>query len=208
MGQKFLAFQECIPTKGDNMTSQIPDEFRYNGEIYDLVGIDGTGLYSPSDFGMQPFSTCTACWRGYMMKYDCIDNKLLLVGMEVNSRDAPEVNGVKAIEGTGFFNYSYVDIGLQTKFNGTILLAKDFIQEMYVHMGFQRPMAYRTVLELEIKGGEIIKVTDLSEDMAYQRSMDKDRGARPRSPDESDVKDWITDTFSLDYDSKSRDSDQ
>ncbi len=187
------------------MTAQIPDEFRYNGELYSLIGIDGSGLFTPADFGMNPYSTCTACWRGYVMKYDCEDNILLLVGMDVNSKESPDINGVKPIKGNTFFEFSYVDIGLKTKFNGMLMLAKDFIHEMYVHMGFQRPMAFRTVLELDIKDGEIIEVTDLSEDMAFQRSLDKKRGAEPKSPNESDVKDWIEDTFSLDYDSESHD---
>ncbi len=181
------------------MTAQIPDEFRYNGDIYSLVGIDGEGLFTPLDFGMNPYSTCTACWRGYVMKYDCVDNQLLLVGMDVNSNESPDINGVPPIKGANYFAYGYVDLGLKTHFSGSLLLARDFIQEMYVHMGFQRPMAYKEVLEITIKSGDIVEVRDLSEEMEQRRKMDSSKGAQPKSRSEPDVKQWIEDTFSLDY---------
>jgi hypothetical protein len=181
------------------MTAQIPDEFRYNGVIYSLVGIDGSGLYTPQDFGLNPYSTCTACWRGYVMKYDCRNNQLLLVGMDVNAKETPEINGVKPIKGENFFALGYVDMDLKTRFTGNLLLARDFIQEMYVHMGFQRPMAYREVIEVHVNKGDIIEIRDLSEEMERKRSKDSSRGAQPKSRDESDIKEWIEGTFSLDY---------
>ncbi len=192
--QKFKALQilECM---GLLMTAQIPDEFRYDGMVYSLIGIDGEGLYTPQDFGLEPYSTCTACWRGFMMMYDCRDNQLLLVGMEVNSKITPDINGVRPVKGSQFFSTSYMDLNLKTQFTGNLLLGRDFINEMYVHMGFQRPMAYREVIEIHVKEGDITQVRDLSEEMERQRNEDPDRGARP----ESDVRDWIDDRFSLDY---------
>ncbi len=180
------------------MTAQIPDEFRYKGEAYDLVGLDGSGLYTPGDFGLEPFSSCTACWRGYVMHYDCVDDKLILDKMEVNLRNPVEVNGVKPVKEKGFFTSTYSDLGLKTNFTGTLLLAKEFIQEMYVHMGFQRPMAYRTVLQISVLDGEITLVEDLSERMKQRRQEDPNRDAQPRNPDE--VGEWIEKTFSLEFD--------
>jgi hypothetical protein len=46
------------------MTAQMPDLFRFQGEDYDLAGISAGGLFSPSQFGLEPKGTCTACWRG------------------------------------------------------------------------------------------------------------------------------------------------
>ncbi|MDF1539045.1 MAG: hypothetical protein P1Q69_09085 [Candidatus Thorarchaeota archaeon] len=181
------------------MTAQMADEFRYEGELYSLVGLDGEGLYTPESFGMQPFSSCTACWRGFVMYYDCVDNELLLDAMDVNVHEAGPINGVVPSASENFFKFRYNKLHLKTSFTGTILLAKDFIQEMYVHMGFQRPMAFKTVLELHIEDGEITKVDNLSELMALRRKENPDRGAMPRSPSEVDVSEWIGDTFSLDY---------
>lgn len=192
------------------MTAQIPDEFRYEGEEYALVGMNGEGLFTPQDFGLTPRMASTACWRGYVMKYDCLDGQLVLDGMDVNSDTAPPINGVDPIDGTRevgneqmryrMFKFTYEKLGLKTKFTGSMLLAKDFIDSMYVHMGFQRPMAFRTVLELQVQDGDIISMSDLSEKMEELRLMSSEKGARPPTDHESDVREWIEETFSLDYD--------
>lgn len=61
-----------------SMTAQIPDKFRYEGEAYDIVGLDGDPLYAPQDFGITTQMASPACWRGYQMFYDCKDGKLIL----------------------------------------------------------------------------------------------------------------------------------
>ena len=85
------------------------------------------------------------------------------------------------------------------EYTGGLLLAADFIEEMYVHMGFQSPESYRTVIELEIKDGDIIKETDLSHAIAERRATGRDKPAQPSSMDDDDVRDWIEDRFSQDY---------
>jgi hypothetical protein len=135
------------------------------------------------------------------MRYDCRAGNLLLVGMDINVKEPVSINGVEPIaKGAQFFAYSYVDIDLKTKFTGSMLLAKDLIESMYVHMGFQRPWAYETVLELQIEDGDIISVSDLSEKMEEMRIMERDRDAQPDSVDGEDLRKWIDKTFSLDYD--------
>ncbi len=181
------------------MTAQMADVFLYEGESFSLVGLDGEGLYTPESFGMHPFSTCTACWRGFVMTYDCVDNKLLLQAMDVNVHEAGPINGIDPSPSEDFFKFRYDNLQLNTLFTGTILLAKDFIQEMYVHMGFQRPIAFKTVLEIHIENGEISKIDDLSELMALRRKEDPTKGAQPASPSEPDIHEWIGETFSLDY---------
>ncbi|MHA1137401.1 MAG: hypothetical protein ACTSSE_13030 [Candidatus Thorarchaeota archaeon] len=189
------------------MTAQIPDQFRYEGEAYDLVGFDGETLYEPLDFGITTQMASTACWRGYQMFYDCKDGKLILDHIHARTDDKITVNGVTPREsGDGnqmvFFNTFYENLGLKTKFTGTLLLAKDFISEMYVHMGFQSPDAFRTVLEIHVKDGDITKVKDLSEKMEERRKIGLMKPSRPDSLDEPDIGDWVKDRFSLDYDSE------
>ena len=178
----------------------MPDEFRYKGERYSLVGIKGAGLFTPADFEMKPYSTCTACWRGFVMKYDCVDSKLILDEMLINVRDPPSINGVKPKPGDDLFEFCYEKLNLKTKFTGTILLAKDFIRAMYIHMGFQRPMAYKTVIELRVENGDITIEKDLSEKMEEYRKKDLHKGVQPQSRSKEDVMKWIEQTFSLDYD--------
>jgi len=66
------------------MTAQIPDKFVLNSENFSLIGLKGQGLFKPEDFGIVPHFTCTACWRGYVMRYIFTDDQLILDGMRVN----------------------------------------------------------------------------------------------------------------------------
>ncbi len=182
------------------MTAQIPDEFILNGESFSLVGLKGKGLVEPEDLGISPYSSCTACWRGYVMKYNFTKNKLILDELQVNVDDPPKINGVEAQQESSLFKYHYKNLKLQTNFTGSILLAKDFIQSMYVHMGFQRPMAFKTVVEIDIKNGEIISLKDLSKKMENLRKKDLYKGAQPQSDSKRDIEEWVKQTFSLDYD--------
>ena len=184
------------------MTGQVSDEFRYNGEVYALVGISGEGLYTPADFGMTTRMASTACWRGYQMFYDCVDGELILEMMLANPKDPKPVNGVKPSksEDSVMFSYVYENLKLKTKFTGRILLGKDFIEEMYVHMGFQSAESFRTVIELEVKDGDIVNETDLSQTMAEKRLDGRNKPTRPPTMEDNDVMSWIEDRFSQDYD--------
>lgn len=184
-------------------TAQIPDEFIYNGEKFSLVGLKGKDLYTPEDFGIKPYSRCTACWRGYVMKYTFTNDRLILDGMLVNTKNPPKINGVEPRTGkdTGnsLFEYCYKNLDLKTEFTGNVLLAKDFIQQMYVHMGFQRSMAFKTVVEIQVEKGNIIGIGNLSKKMEEERIEDIYKGAQPRSNSDEDIESWVNKTFSLDY---------
>jgi hypothetical protein len=182
------------------MTAQIPDEFILNGESFSLVGLKGKGLTNPEDLGITPYFSCTACWRGYVMKYIFIKNQLILDELKVNVTDPPKINGVEPQQGDNLFKYHYKNLNLKTNFSGKVLLAKDFIQSMYVHMGFQRPIAFKIVVEIEMKNGEIISIKDLSKQMEDKRKKDQYKGAQPHSNSKKDIEKWIEKTFSLDYD--------
>ncbi|MGY5871916.1 MAG: hypothetical protein RTV72_06715 [Candidatus Thorarchaeota archaeon] len=189
------------------MTAQIPDQFRYEGEAYDLVGLDGEPLYIPQDFGITTQMASTACWRGYQLFYDCKDGELILDHMHVRSEDRIKVNGISPREAgksdsMAFFNKFYENLGLKTKFSGTILLAKDFISEMYVHMGFQSPESFRTVIEIHVKDGNITEVKDLSEKMEARRRLGQQKPSGPETDERPDIESWVKDRFSLDYKSE------
>ncbi|MCJ7817472.1 MAG: hypothetical protein MUP60_01360 [Candidatus Thorarchaeota archaeon] len=189
------------------MTGQISDQFKYEGDVYNLVGLDGEGFYTPEDFGIITQMASTACWRGYQMFYDCVNGELILDSMHTRTNDKISINGVEPSESgdghvTTFFNAYYDKLALKTKFTGTILLGTDFIQEMYVHMGFQSAESYRTVYEIEVRNGDIIKVTDLSTRMEERRSRGQEKPDHPPSHDEKDVEDWIKDRFSQEYNSE------
>ncbi len=174
-----------------------------------MVGIDGTELYTAQDLGLKPKVASTACWRGHVMTYDCIDGMLVLDRMLIRTDEAPPINGVNStkpiiiVDGVDYnlsmFSHMYEGLRLKTKFTGSLMLGIDFDDTMYVHMGFQRAIGYRKVLEIDVEDGSITSVKDISDRMEEQRRIDRDKGARPKSSDDRDVKEWISDSFSQEY---------
>ncbi|MHA1987824.1 MAG: hypothetical protein ACW98D_14405 [Promethearchaeota archaeon] len=182
------------------MTNQIPDEFIFIDKPFSLVGLKGQKLLTPENFGINPYFSCTACWRGYVMKYVFENDFLILDAMQVNTNDPPKINGIEPKLGGRLFKYIYENLNYKTNFTGKVLLAKDFIQSMYVHMGFQRPIAFKTVIEITVENGEIISLKDLSMKIEEIRSQDVNNGAHPSSNSQKDIEEWVKQTFSLDYD--------
>ncbi len=184
------------------MTGQIADSFLYDGDVYSLIGYTEGEPFTPLDYNIEPKAPHTACWRGFVLYYRLDNNKLLLQDMQLNAEEGLEINGVKPKKTEDSFNFHYQDINLKLDYTGKIKIAKDFIQEMYVHMGFQRSSAFRTVLEIEFKDGDLVAVNDLSEKMKKRRKKNPTEDAEPQSTKESDIMTWIKRTFSRNYDKK------
>lgn len=184
------------------MTGQIPDTLIYKQNSYSIVGVKGEGLPHPLDFDLQPISPHTANWRGFIMTYIIVDEHLKLHEMNVTVEDTkkkpPIINDVKPkLKKEGSVTLSYEKLKLKTQFSGKILIAKDFIDSMYVHMGFQSPISFETVIELTINEGKLLSASDLSNAMKKYRKRKVSDGKLELS---GDIQTWIARTFSLDYD--------
>ncbi len=178
------------------MTGQIPDSFLYEGEVYSLIGIEEEEPFSPLDYDITPEIASTACWRGFVLYYTLDDKYLILQDMQLNTKEAKKINGVKPKKTKDMFTFHYQDLNLNLDYSGKLLIARDFIDEMYVHMGFQRPITFRKVVELDFNNGVLLSVNDLSEQMENRRNKPSAEGARPKTMKDKDVKNWIKDTFS------------
>ena len=60
------------------MTAQIPDTYRYKSKVYDIVAMTNPMGFDPKDYGLEPHSSCTACWRGYWCEYVIKYGKLIM----------------------------------------------------------------------------------------------------------------------------------
>jgi hypothetical protein len=182
------------------MTAQIPDQFTYKNEEYSIVGINGPSLFNPEDYDLNPIMAHTACYRGYVASFNCRNNELVIESLLLNQQDKPpKINGIKPKKtSTSGLKYQYSDLNQKLNFTGKILIAKDFINEMYVHMGYQRPIAFETVIELQIDKGNITNVADFSPIIAKLREENPNKDASP-DYDESTME-WIERLFSLNYD--------
>lgn len=192
------------------MTAQIPDRVIYNGEHYDIVGLKGANLLTPADFEMVSVGFSSACWRGYYATYSVIDHQLFLTQLSLHARDGDykPIDGVlpEREEQNGKYRSDPTYKGLRVKapFTGRLLLGRNFIGSMYVHMGFQKPPAFETVIELLIENGDVQEVFDHSELMAHMRAeleaRRNDPNYQPRKLDFNAMAAWIDHMFSLDYD--------
>ncbi len=183
------------------MTGQVPDTLIYKNNSYSIVGLKGEGLLHPFDFNLKPISPSTANWRGFVMTYTVIEDHLQLHEMNIWVEQAegkpPRINDVKPkLKKEGVLHLIYEELMLKTQFQGKILIAKGFIDSMYVHMGFQSPISFETVIELTFNNGKLETTSDLSKIMKDYREQKISDGKLDRS---DDIKGWITRTFSLDY---------
>jgi hypothetical protein len=184
------------------MTGQVPDELIYNESIYSIVGLKGEFLPEPFDFGFKPVSPNTANWRGFIMTYAIAEEHLLLRRMDLWVKEIdgkpPIINEVKPkLEEEGIVRLIYDNLELRTEFTGKILIAKDFINSLYVHMGFQSPLSFETVIELVFQEGKLLSANNFSEKMKKYRKKNISDGKRKPN---RDFQAWIARTFSLDYD--------
>lgn len=178
------------------MTAQISDTFLFKGEEYSLVGTSGGELITPYDFGMKPKALHTACWRGFYSTYEITDDGIFLKNMTMQEKDGnyKPINNIMPEVTDGEAHYT--DVHMLVSFTGKLRLAKDFIDELYIHMGFQKPSAFRKVLDLSFENGLLIDVKDRSEE------MEQKRGAFKKKYESKDIIEGIYEAFSLDMDSE------
>ena len=191
------------------MTAQLHDQFIVEGESYSIAGVSGYGLFDPETHGLHPVSWNTACWRGYVTTYALQEKYLVIRELELNLSPphhdgsdpvtAPPLYGVKARHSPEPFGFEYVyeDVGMPLAYTGGLLLARGFIDDLHLHMGFHPAWKYRKVMELIFEEGRIIETHDVSRRIARLR---KTMISAPASPhQEQAVLDWIESTFQLDY---------
>jgi len=70
---------------------------------------------------------------------------------------------------------------------------------MYVHMGFQSPESFKTVIDIEVSNGDLIKITDMSARMEERRRLGLEKPSSPPTHEDKDVGDWVKDRFSQEY---------
>ena len=143
------------------------------------------------------------------MRYAITNSELILDGFKLNSIEdiLPAINGIKPIKlpkkdnvWLNLFPYEYRDLNKKMPFNGSIWVGKDFIDSEYVHMGFQSPTAYKTVLKFDFKDGKIVKIEDKSKAVDSAREKGSYKQIEPKSMNPKDIEDWIMKRFSLNID--------
>ncbi|BAY13467.1 hypothetical protein NIES2098_66620 [Calothrix sp. NIES-2098] len=169
----------------------------------------------------------TACWRGYYCTYEVADTFLFLtqlnIGLsEADQSKAEQEDGLKLFgkTPTRYTEYGHLIHLISNKtetqwessdfkidnlrelipFTGGLLIGDDFIREMYVHMGFHPAYKFRNVYELIFDNGQLIEEHDRSSKMAQLREMLSLDALQPGvSASRKEIKQWIEQSFSLEY---------
>ena len=93
----------------------------------------------------------------------------------------------------------YKDVNMPIPYTGKILLGDGFMQEYYIHMGFQRGWAYKKLIELVFEEGILLECNDLSHIAKAQREAMAKGNINPRRPGGDNILKFVEDSFSLDY---------
>ena len=161
------------------MTAQISDGFSWDGKEYELIGISGTDLFIPEDHGFEPEMMHTACYRGYYVEYLIDAGKLILRKMTIRNKEnlIVKLGGIEPELGAGLDsgNLCYSDLSILIPFTGKLRLARNFIKKHYIHMGFQKPSAYKTVFDLTFEHGVLVETLNRSKEAERIRGQFQER---------------------------------
>ena len=176
------------------MTAQISDTFYFKRYTYDLIGIAGGDLASPEQFGMEPEMMSTACYRGFYASYRLTDEALYLTKLTLREKNNNYLPIGEVKPKIDKYEATYTGLKELVRFTGKIRLAKDFIDDLYIHMGFQKPTAYKTVLDITLKSGRVLDIVDRSKEIRQKQGDFKKRF------ESGDAIQSIEESFSLDMD--------
>jgi hypothetical protein len=190
------------------MTAQMPDTVKYRRKEYAIAGVSGDGLFDPADHEVTTHPISSACWRGFICEYAVSDRTLWLKRLTLSVKGkAPVLFGItpNAPQRTLVFQAVYENIGHKVPYTGGLLLGRNFVDELYVHMGFHPAWKYREVHELVFDEGTLTEEADRSEEMARCR---EDIGKESLKPEpearRAEIMQWIARCFSQDYERRQR----
>ena len=194
------------------MTAQIGDTLKFQDREFSIVAMKPPLQFYPEKYNITPEMICTACRKGFWCSYNISDGSISLEDLYINSKNNfyPEIEGVfpQPSDGTKIIDYMfhhlYKNLNIKILYSGKILAGDEFISDYYIHMGYQRPWAYKTLKELVFKCGELMEINDQSQIATKMRERidsDKDFCKNLRESGE-DASKFINDSFSLDFKTK------
>lgn len=160
------------------MTAQIPDALWIDGDRFDLCEIRGEGIFNPADHGIITGAPDTANWRGFICGYSVTDGQLVLDDLDLWSepsnwdhtrRQIAQVLGSGVSFDDDLHRVGAMHLAHPVPFTGCLVVGRDFLEGLYVHMGVQEAQSYRHVLELTFDNGRLLSSSDRSREMAKIR---------------------------------------
>jgi len=117
--------------------------------------------------------------------------------------NGPPINTIEPTDPNSWcgFNCVYKELNIQLPFTGGLLIAEGFIRELAVNMGYHPFWKFQSVLELIFENGKLQRAEDKSSVAKAIREEHLVSGVmgRRQLSDDSAVKTWIEESFSLNY---------
>ena len=169
------------------MSSQRPDMVTYEGESYEVIGLDGDGLFDPRAAGIQTVAPHTACRRGFIAGYEVRARRLHLQSLALwSDRPLPPVFGVTpsgsaadddvvrhpfdpSLGGQVRGEYTFEDAPIS--FTGALLVGREYVGRGYSTTGGDPPWSYSAVHDLTFEDGWLVDSIDRSAEMASARAL-------------------------------------
>lgn len=185
------------------MTAQISDKYTYKGDKYSIVAISNPINFHPKRFGLNPISICTSCWNGYWCEYDITEKGIFLEELFVHdaNKKYPKINGRSVSIQDRLGHKHYKKIHEPIVYTGKILVGDRFLQQYYIHMGYQRAWAYEKLTEFVFENGRLIEINDYSEVAEKMRELlDSDKETLKQIYENPEK--FVSESFSLKYKDK------
>ncbi|UCE13382.1 MAG: hypothetical protein JSV04_14500 [Candidatus Heimdallarchaeota archaeon] len=144
------------------MTEQAPDYLIFGEKLHSIrLCSTHRGFFDPHDHGIDKiYSQSTACWRGYIVVYNCIHNELVVDSLCLQIKERQLINGITPsphrprLLATGLaefytegFNYYYENLRLKTDFSGDIIIDQGMqILESFISSGHKYSEDFRQPL--------------------------------------------------------------
>lgn len=172
------------------MTAQIQDTFLFDGSEYELIGVQGEGLFDPTAHGFEPAMMHTACYDGFYCTYEIANDHLFLRELTICDANSnyPPIGGIKPSESAPM-RADYADLEVEIPFTGTLRLARGFHEECYIHMGYQPASSYDEVVDFVFENGELRGANIMSLVLGHGSGRTHERSA--------DIGQWIENRFSM-----------
>ena len=149
---------------------------------------------SPEQFGMESEMIHTACYRGFISTYEITDDGLYLKEFTIKEKDENYLPIDGVLPKKEDYLATYEKLNHHVDFTGKIRLAKDFIQDLYIHMGYQKASAFETVLDISFENGKVVEINERSKEIEKKREEFKKRY------ESGDMFETTEEAFSLDMD--------
>ena len=142
------------------MTGPTRDTILYEGDLYDIVDVNGDGMITPNMYNMYPGYISKDCKRDYISKYVLLDGFLLLADMQIGplTGETP-----KRIQGkTPDESNTYRDANVWSRFTGSLRIARNPKKNSTEQASADADLQYETTLDILFQDGEFLLARDIS----------------------------------------------